>query len=78
MGATVSKQTVGVMGSGTDEHGEHSQAVGVLLAELGVNLLTGGGDGVMRAISRAFTQYPGDRGICFRNGQETEASESRR
>jgi uncharacterized protein (TIGR00725 family) len=65
MGATVSKQTVGVMGSGTDEHGEHAQAVGELLAELGVNLLTGGGRGVMRAVSRAFTRYPGDRGICI-------------
>lgn len=65
MGAILSKQTVGVIGSGTSEHDELARAVGTVLAELGVNLLTGGGRGVMLAVSRAFTCYPGSRGICI-------------
>ena len=65
MGVTLSNRTVGVMGSGTTEHDELARAVGELLAELGVNLLTGGGRGVMRAVSRAFTQRAGERGICI-------------
>ena len=65
MGVTLSNRTVGVMGSGTTEHDELARAVGELLAELGVNLLTGGGRGVMRAVSRAFTQCAGERGICI-------------
>jgi uncharacterized protein (TIGR00725 family) len=65
MRATLAKQTVGVMGSGTLEHDEYARPVGELLAELGVNLLTGGGGGVMRAVSRAFTQHRRDRGICI-------------
>jgi uncharacterized protein (TIGR00725 family) len=39
--------------------------VGEALADLGVNLLTGGGRGVMTAVSRAFTQRPRTRGICI-------------
>jgi uncharacterized protein (TIGR00725 family) len=57
--------TVGVIGSGVDEHAETAHAVGALLARLGVNLLTGGGRGVMRAVSRAFTQAERTRGICI-------------
>ena len=62
---TLTRHTVGVMGSGSDEHEEDSRAVGELLAELGVNLLTGGGPGVMLAVSRAFTRHPGRRGIAI-------------
>ena len=65
MEARLSKQTVGVVGSGTLEHDEHARPLGELLAELGVNLLTGGGGGVMRAVSRAFTEHRGDQGICI-------------
>ena len=65
MAVTLSHRTVGVIGSGTLEHDELSRAVGELLAGLGVNLLTGGGAGVMRAVSRAFTQHAGERGICI-------------
>jgi uncharacterized protein (TIGR00725 family) len=61
----LAKATVGVIGSGTDEHVEHAHPVGDALAELGVNLLTGGGGGVMRAVSRAFTRSPHPRGICI-------------
>jgi uncharacterized protein (TIGR00725 family) len=65
MPGTLSKQTVGVIGSGNSEHVDHSQAVGEALADLGVNLLTGGGRGVMTAVSRAFTRRTGSRGICI-------------
>ena len=65
MPSLLSNQTVGVIGSGTFEHGEYAHAVGELLADLGVNLLTGGGRGVMTAVSRAFTQRPRTRGICI-------------
>jgi uncharacterized protein (TIGR00725 family) len=65
MPSLLSNQTVGVIGSGTFEHGEYARAVGELLADLGVNLLTGGGRGVMTAVSRAFTQRRRTRGICI-------------
>ena len=58
MHPTLSKYTVGVMGSGTFEHDEYARPVGEALADLGVNLLTGGGGGVMTAVSRAFTRAP--------------------
>jgi uncharacterized protein (TIGR00725 family) len=61
----LARATVGVMGSGTDEHDEYARPVGEALAELGVNLLTGGGPGVMRAVSRAFTRSSHPRGICI-------------
>ena len=65
MQPTLAKNTVGVMGSGTSEHENDARAIGELLAELGVNLLTGGGRGVMRSVSRAFTQRQGRAGICI-------------
>ena len=65
MQPTLAKHTVGVMGSGTSEHENDARAIGELLADLGVNLLTGGGRGVMRSVSGAFTQRPGRTGICI-------------
>jgi uncharacterized protein (TIGR00725 family) len=65
MNAMLSSQTVGVMGSGADEHEELARGVGELLAELGVNLLTGGGRGVMRSVSRAYTAAQRKRGVCI-------------
>ena len=56
---------VGVMGSGTLEHEASASPIGELIASLGANLLTGGGPGVMRSVSRAYTRYPGERGICI-------------
>ena len=53
------------MGSGTDEHEALGREIGKLLAVLGVNLLTGGGLGVMTSVSRAFVQAPRSRGICI-------------
>jgi uncharacterized protein (TIGR00725 family) len=62
---TLARHTVGVMGSGVDEHDELARPVGELLAELGVNLLTGGGHGVMTAVSRAFVRSPRASGISI-------------
>src|SRR5215831_4772609 len=67
MPSTLSKHTVGVMGSGTFEHDEYARPVGEALADLGVNLLTGGGGGVMTAVSRAFTRAPHRKGISIGN-----------
>ena len=65
MDAIVANQTVSVMGSGTDEHDTLGRQIGELLATLGVNLLTGGGRGVMTSVSRAYVQSPRKRGICI-------------
>jgi len=65
MTGILARHTVGVFGSGTSGHDEYADPVGVLLAESGVNLLTGGGRGVMTAVSRAFTQFAGPRGLCI-------------
>jgi uncharacterized protein (TIGR00725 family) len=54
-----------VFGSGQLEHRDAADAVGDALADLGVNLLTGGGGGVMTAVSRAFTRHESRRGICI-------------
>jgi uncharacterized protein (TIGR00725 family) len=63
--STLARQTVGVMGSGVDEHDELARPIGELLAALGVNLLTGGGHGVMTAVSRAYVRHPRASGICI-------------
>jgi len=65
MPPTLAQHTVGVIGSGTDEHEELSRVIGELVADLGVNLLTGGGRGVMTSVSRAFTRRPGRAGLCI-------------
>jgi uncharacterized protein (TIGR00725 family) len=61
----LSAVTIGVMGSGTDEYDDLARPLGALLAELGVNLLTGRGKGVMTAVSRAFVGDLRRRGICI-------------
>ncbi len=45
---------VGVMGSGVEAHADRALRLGAWLAREGVHLLTGGGGGVMEAVSRAF------------------------
>jgi uncharacterized protein (TIGR00725 family) len=65
MNLVLAEETVGVLGSGSNEHAELAQEVGALLARLGVNLLTGGGGGVMTSVSRAFTQSARRRGISI-------------
>lgn len=64
-GPVLGRATIGVIGSGLDEHEELARPVGALLAELGLNLLTGGGGGVMTSVSRAFTEAPRRSGICI-------------
>lgn len=50
---------VGVMGSGSETHEELAAQVGRVLAGEGVNILTGGGRGVMETVSRAFIRVRG-------------------
>ena len=53
---------IGVMGSGREPHEEKAQLLGRWLAHEGVHLLTGGGRGVMTAVSRAFSEVDDRRG----------------
>lgn len=57
--------TVGVMGSGIDDWEPYSSQVGQLVALLGYNLLTGGGGGVMKAVSKSFCNTMGRHGISI-------------
>ena len=56
---------VGVMGSGSESHRERASALGRWLAGEGVHLLTGGGGGVMSAVSEAFFAVPQRRGLVI-------------
>jgi len=53
---------VGVLGSGTETHEELAVPLGAALAGMGVHLLTGGGGGVMGAVSEAFAREPDRKG----------------
>jgi uncharacterized protein (TIGR00725 family) len=57
--------TVGVMGSGSDEHEDLAAPLGRLLGSLEVNLLTGAGRGVMTSVSRAYLKSRRGRGISI-------------
>jgi uncharacterized protein (TIGR00725 family) len=48
--------TIGVMGSGRKKQTELAHPLGEALAHLPVNLLTGGGGGVMYSVSQAFSE----------------------
>ncbi|MCX6543884.1 MAG: molybdenum cofactor carrier protein [Acidobacteria bacterium] len=65
MNPVLSDKTVGVMGSSRNPHDSLAGEIGRLLADLQVNLLTGGGGGVMEAVSRAFVQARRGRGVCI-------------
>lgn len=56
---------VGVMGSGSAAHSARSTRLGRWLAEIDVHLLTGGGRGVMAAVSQAFYETAGRRGLVI-------------
>jgi uncharacterized protein (TIGR00725 family) len=56
---------VGVLGSGNVAHEERAQKLGRWLAGQGVHLLTGGGGGVMSAVSRAFSEVQARRGLVI-------------
>jgi uncharacterized protein (TIGR00725 family) len=53
------------MGSGSQEHSERAEPLGEWLATEGVHLLTGGGGGVMEAVSRAFHEVQGRAGCVI-------------
>jgi len=55
-------RTIGVMGSGKAPWLAFSEPLGAWLAQAGFNLLTGGGQGVMLAVARAFAGVPGRAG----------------
>ena len=59
------RKVVGVMGSGRDEYREWVVPLARWLAEHGYDLLTGAGEGVMRAAAEAFVAVPGRRGISI-------------
>lgn len=59
------RPVVGVLGSGTREHAERAGPLGRGLAECGVHLLTGGGEGVMTAVSRSFSEVPDRVGLII-------------
>lgn len=63
--AILAPRTVSVIGSGTEAHDELARPLGILLAGLGVNLLTGGGGGVMAAVAQAYVQAQPARGISI-------------
>jgi|TARA_B100001105_G_scaffold247030_1_gene231319 uncharacterized protein (TIGR00725 family) len=56
---------VGVMGSGQRKHEDLSLSLGEMLAHLGVHLLTGGGSGVMRSVSKGFRSVAQRRGLTL-------------
>ena len=53
---------VGVMGSGNEASKGRARVLGQWLAREHVHLLTGGGGGLMEAVSRAFHETPGRSG----------------
>jgi len=61
----VRRRVVGVMGSGFEEHAHLAEPLGRWLASIGVNLLTGGGQGVMLSVSRAFASSQPRDGVVI-------------
>lgn len=59
------RATVGVMGSSRDPHEGLARPLGELLARLELNLLTGGGRGVMTSVSQAYVESRRGRGISI-------------
>lgn len=59
------RAVVGVMGSGSASHDRWAAPLGRALARRGVHLLTGGGRGVMRAVSEAFVAVRPRAGLCI-------------
>lgn len=58
-------KTVGVMGSGRELQSELAEPLGRALAGLPVNLLTGGGYGVMYSVSKGFTSIANRQGLSI-------------
>ncbi len=53
------------MGASRDPHAERSRRVGTWIARAGYHLLTGGGPGVMAAVTEAFVGVPDRRGLAI-------------
>jgi len=53
---------VGVIGSGTEKYPQFSEPLGRWLAEQDCDLISGGGGGIMEAMSQAFAEVPGRKG----------------
>lgn len=58
-------KVVGVIGSNRDEWEEYAAPLGAALGLRGINLLTGGGRGVMTSVSRSFTRVAGREGFSI-------------
>ncbi|MDH3467006.1 MAG: molybdenum cofactor carrier protein [Gammaproteobacteria bacterium] len=56
---------VGVIGSGRKSNQQLAEEVGRLIASLGAHLLTGGGQGVMSAVSEAFANVENRKGLVI-------------
>ena len=56
---------VGVMGSGREPHAERARRLGEWIARAGYHLLTGGGRGVMAAVTEAFVGVAERRGVAI-------------
>ena len=59
------RPVVGVMGASGEPHAERSRRVGIWIARAGCHLLTGGGPGVMSAVTEAFVSVPDRRGLAI-------------
>lgn len=59
------RPVVGVMGAGAAPHAERSRRVGAWIARAGYHLLTGGGAGVMAAVTEAFVGVTDRRGLAI-------------
>ena len=53
------------MGASGEPHAERSRRVGAWIARAGYHLLTGGGPGVMAAVTEAFAGVPDRRGVAI-------------
>jgi len=56
---------IGVMGSGSEPHSKNSTQLGKWIAEAGYHLLTGGGGGVMSAVSKSFFETENRKGLSI-------------
>jgi uncharacterized protein (TIGR00725 family) len=65
MPSAVRLPIVGIVGSASDQHQDRAAALGCWLAGQGVHLLTGSGQGVMAAVSRAFAEVPARKGLVL-------------
>ncbi len=56
---------IGVMGSHVDQYQDRARRVGEWIAHEGYHLLTGGGEGVMSEVTRAFVEVSNRRGFAL-------------